>query len=67
MLGLLEGKSVSSIREQLDNDYKSTMLANWTVFVPAAVINLAFCPPQLRVLFLNVSIMNDVVIVFFPA
>lgn len=54
VLGLLEGKTVADIREQLDQDYKSTMLANWGVFVPAAVINLAFCPPELRVLFLNV-------------
>ena len=43
------------IREKLNQDYKSTMLANWGVFVPAAVVNLAFCPPELRVLFLNVS------------
>lgn len=55
VLGLLEGKTLPSIREQLDNDYKNTMLVNWGVFVPAAVVNLAFCPPQLRVLFLNVS------------
>ncbi|CAN0097989.1 unnamed protein product [Ectocarpus sp. 4 AP-2014] len=54
VLGLLEGKAVADIREQLDQDYKSTMLANWGVFVPAAVVNLAFCPPELRVLFLNV-------------
>eukprot|EP00752_Nemacystus_decipiens_P015395 g13728.t1 len=54
VLGLLEGKTVADIREQLDQDYKSTMLANWGVFVPAAVVNLAFCPPELRVLFLNV-------------
>lgn len=55
VLGLLEGKSTADIRDQLDQDYKSTMLANWGVFVPAATVNLAFCPPELRVLFLNVS------------
>ncbi|CAM9668581.1 unnamed protein product, partial [Ascophyllum nodosum] len=54
VLGLLEGKQVVEIREKLNQDYKSTMLANWGVFVPAAVVNLAFCPPELRVLFLNV-------------
>ncbi|CAM9422787.1 unnamed protein product, partial [Laminaria digitata] len=54
VLGLLEGKSTADIREQLNQDYKSTMLANWGVFVPAATVNLAFCPPELRVLFLNV-------------
>lgn len=57
VLGLLEGKAVADIREQLDQNYKSTMLANWGVFVPAAVVNLAFCPPELRVLFLNVSLL----------
>ncbi|CAN0017949.1 unnamed protein product [Discosporangium mesarthrocarpum] len=53
VLGFLEGKGVDDVKRQLGKDYKSTMLANWGVFVPAAVVNLAFCPPQLRVLFLN--------------
>ncbi|CAM9666052.1 unnamed protein product [Choristocarpus tenellus] len=54
VLGFMEGKNVEDISMQLGKDYKSTMVANWGVFVPAAVVNLAFCPPQLRVLFLNV-------------
>eukprot|EP00904_Undaria_pinnatifida_P011297 jgi/Undpi1/7298/HiC_scaffold_22.g09771.m1 len=54
VLGLLEGKTTADIKDQLDQDYKSTMLANWGVFVPAATVNLAFIPPELRVLFLNV-------------
>jgi hypothetical protein len=29
-LGLLEGKSLASVKQQLDNDYKDTMLANCT-------------------------------------
>ena len=53
-LGLLEGKSTEDIKQQLDDDYVDTMLANWKLWVPATFVNIAFCPPILRVLFLNV-------------
>ena len=53
-LGLLEGKSVDDIKLQLEEDYTDTMVANWKLWVPATVVNIAFCPPILRVLFLNV-------------
>ena len=52
-LGFLEGKSVEAIKNQLDEDYKDTMVANWKLWVPATVINIAFVPPILRVLYLN--------------
>jgi len=52
-LGTLEGKSTDAIKDQLDRDYKDTMVANWKLWVPATMINIAFCPPILRVLFLN--------------
>jgi peroxisomal membrane protein 2 len=53
-LGVLEGKTLDDIKKQLDEDYVDTMLANWKLWVPATVVNIAFCPPILRVLFLNV-------------
>lgn len=53
-LGFLEGKTAEEIRDQLDDDYVDTMLANWKLWVPATAVNIAFCPPILRVLFLNV-------------
>jgi len=53
-LGFLEGKSTEDIKQQLDDDYVDTMLANWKLWVPATFVNIAFCPPILRVLFLNV-------------
>jgi len=53
-LGVLEGKSLDNIKDQLDKDYKDTMIANWKLWVPATAVNIAFCPPILRVLFLNV-------------
>jgi len=53
-LGVLEGKTADEIKKQLDDDYTDTMLANWKLWVPATAVNIAFCPPILRVLFLNV-------------
>ena len=53
-LGVLEGKQLEDIKQQLDEDYKDTMFANWKLFVPATVVNLAFVPPLFRVLYLNV-------------
>ena len=52
-LGALEGKNADAIKKQLDDDYVDTMLANWKLWVPATAVNIAFCPPVLRVLFLN--------------
>ena len=52
-LGFLEGKTSEEIKRQLDEDYKDTMIANWKLWVPATAVNIAFCPPILRVLFLN--------------
>lgn len=52
-LGFLEGKNLDDIKRQLDSDYKNTMVANWKLWVPATAVNIAFCPPIFRVLFLN--------------
>lgn len=53
-LGTLEGKSLDEVKSQLDENYSDTMIANWKLWVPATMVNLAFCPPVLRVLFLNI-------------
>mmetsp|Transcript_20694 Transcript_20694/g.37317 ORF Transcript_20694/g.37317 Transcript_20694/m.37317 type:complete len:276 (-) Transcript_20694:83-910(-) len=52
-LGFLEGKNTEAIKKQLEDDYKDTMYANWKLWVPATVVNLAFVPPIFRVLYLN--------------
>ena len=52
-LGTLEGKSMEAIKAQLDDDYADTMFANWKLWVPATVVNIAFVPPLFRVLYLN--------------
>ena len=51
VLGLLEGKNLSSIRKQLQGDYASTMVNNWKLWIPASFVNLAYVPLDLRVLF----------------
>jgi peroxisomal membrane protein 2 len=40
--------------EHLRHDYVTTLIANWKLWVPASLINMAFCPPKLRVLYCNV-------------
>eukprot|EP00980_Cylindrotheca_fusiformis_P030676 scaffold25210_cov132-Cylindrotheca_fusiformis.AAC.2 len=52
-LGFLEGKNTQTIQKQLDEDYVDTMVANWKLWVPATVVNIAFVPPIFRVLYLN--------------
>mmetsp|Transcript_72063 Transcript_72063/g.202227 ORF Transcript_72063/g.202227 Transcript_72063/m.202227 type:complete len:228 (-) Transcript_72063:151-834(-) len=52
-LGFLEGKSAAAIKAQLDEDYVDTMFANWKLWIPATVINIAFIKPELRVLYDN--------------
>jgi len=52
-LGILEGKTMDMVYEQLKKDYGDTMQANWKLWVPATAVNIAFCPPLFRVLFLN--------------
>lgn len=49
----VEGKGVAAFKSQVQNDLGGILVKNWSVFLPATVINLAFCPPELRVLFLN--------------
>lgn len=53
-LGTLEGKNLEAVKKQLDDDYADTMVANWKLWLPATVVNIAFVPPILRVLYLNV-------------
>jgi peroxisomal membrane protein 2 len=50
---LVEGKGLAYAKDQIANDLGGILIKNWSVFLPATVINLAFCPPPLRVLFLN--------------
>ena len=46
-------QSTDFLKNQVQNDLGGILIKNWSVFLPATAINLAFCPPELRVLFLN--------------
>lgn len=50
---IVEGKGLGYAKDQVRNELGGILLKNWSVFLPATVINLAYCPPELRVLFLN--------------
>lgn len=52
-LGIFEGASFHEIGEQLHEDYWSTMKANWKLWIPATLLNLAYVAPQYRVLYCN--------------
>ena len=50
---VVEGKGVDYASSQVQNELKGILIKNWSVFLPATAINIAYCPPELRVLFLN--------------
>merc|ERR1712094_148230 len=50
---LVEGKGLGFAKEQVRTELGGILIKNWSVFLPATVINIGFCPPELRVLFLN--------------
>ena len=50
---VVEGKGLTFAKEQIKNDLGGILIKNWSVFLPATVINIGYCPPELRVLFLN--------------
>eukprot|EP00962_Isochrysis_galbana_P039267 scaffold14058_cov117-Isochrysis_galbana.AAC.2 len=50
---VVEGKGLEFAMNQIKTELPSILVKNWSVFLPATVINISFCPPELRVLFLN--------------
>ena len=50
---IIEGKGAGFAQNQVKNDLAGILVKNWSVFLPATAINIAYCPPELRVLFLN--------------
>ena len=58
---VVEGKGFGYATNQVKNDLGGILIKNWSVFLPATVINIGFCPPELRVLFLNVVFFGWVV------
>lgn len=53
-MALLEGARGSQVAEGVKAKLKPTLLANWTVWPIAHVINFALVPPAQRILYINV-------------
>ena len=52
-LGFLGGDTFQLVCQTIERDFGTTMIASWKLWVPATFINLAVCPPELRVLYVN--------------
>ena len=50
---VVEGKGLAFAKNQVQTELGGILIKNWSVFLPATAINIGFCPPELRVLFLN--------------
>ncbi|KIJ12458.1 hypothetical protein PAXINDRAFT_171247 [Paxillus involutus ATCC 200175] len=55
-MSILEGKGISGAKERISENYQSTLIRNWTVFIPTQIINFAIVPPHLR--FVVVSVVS---------
>jgi len=53
-LDTLQCKSWDYQLHHLEDEYSRTMIDNWKLWIPAVLLNFAFCPPKLRVLYNNV-------------
>ena len=51
---VVEGKGLGFAKEQVKTELGGILVKNWSVFLPATAINIAFLPNEYRVLFLNV-------------
>merc|ERR1712028_284784 len=49
----VEAKGLAFAQNQIQTELKGILIKNWAIFIPATAINIAYCPPELRVLFLN--------------
>lgn len=53
-LSLMKAEGVDGMKKDMSSNYWTSLLANWKLWLPASLINLAFVKPELRVLYVNV-------------
>ena len=46
---IVEGKGLAFAKNQVQTELGGILIKNWSIFIPATAINIAFCPPELRV------------------
>lgn len=50
----MKGEGFSGMKKDMNDNYWFSLLANWKLWLPASLVNLAFVKPELRVLYVNV-------------
>jgi hypothetical protein len=53
-LSLMKGEGLHGMKKDMGDSYITSLLANWKLWIPASLVNLAFVKPKLRVLYVNV-------------
>lgn len=53
-LAILKGEGWEGVEKDMSDNYWTALIANWKLWIPASLINLAFVKPSLRVLYVNV-------------
>jgi hypothetical protein len=53
MLSIMKGGGWRDMKQDMSMNYWNALLANWKLWIPFSVINIAFVKPSLRVLFVN--------------
>mmetsp|Transcript_17393 Transcript_17393/g.47488 ORF Transcript_17393/g.47488 Transcript_17393/m.47488 type:complete len:231 (-) Transcript_17393:167-859(-) len=54
VLALFKGNGWDGVKSDMEAVYWKTLLANWKLWIPASLVNMAFVKPSLRVLYVNV-------------
>jgi len=54
VIGAFEGRTLANIQAKVAKDFWPLMLANWKIWPVVSLVNFAFVPPSLQVLFGNV-------------
>ncbi|KAL3935279.1 MAG: hypothetical protein SGBAC_009168, partial [Bacillariaceae sp.] len=52
-MALMEGRGISGVKVDMENQYVIALIKNWELWIPATVVNIAFVKPDLRVLYDN--------------
>ena len=47
-------EGIEGVKHDMSINYRVSLFANWKLWVPASLVNMAFVKPELRVLYVNV-------------
>jgi protein Mpv17 len=52
-LNVTSGKSITDLKQKLQQDLPTAVMGSWAVWVPAHTVNFKFIAPQQRLLYIN--------------